>query len=307
MNLFEQPLVSIIVITYNSSKFVLETLESAKTQTYQNIELIVSDDASTDNTVELCRVWIDKNKERFVRTELITVEKNTGIPANCNRGLKASRGEYIKFIAGDDLILNKYVELCIDYFRKDHSVGLVYTNTILIDSKGNHIKKISNKNYKQGYIFKEIFFLKFWPSAPSLCFKKEALIKVGTFNENIAVEDYYIVLKIAQIYKICHINQYLTLYRRHDSNFSNKGLFIIYFHIKTINYFKEYKYFSKRKKQLITALINSLSYYNKKRAIKMILKNLNNLSLNHNLFKAIIKLLLPKKIFILKRKFKVIR
>ena len=59
------PLVSIIVITYNSSKYVLETLESAKAQTYQNIELIVTDDCSNDNTVEICRKWIEENKERF--------------------------------------------------------------------------------------------------------------------------------------------------------------------------------------------------------------------------------------------------
>ena len=98
------PLVSIIVITYNSSKYVLETLESAKAQTYQNIELIVSDDCSTDNTVEICHNWIEQNKERFVRTELITVEKNTGIAPNCNRGVKAAKGEWVKLIAGDDVL-----------------------------------------------------------------------------------------------------------------------------------------------------------------------------------------------------------
>ena len=101
----KQPLVSIIVITYNSSKYVLETLESAKAQTYQNIELIVSDDCSIDNTVEICKEWIEKDKERFVRTELITAEKNTGIPANCNRGVKAAQGEWVKLIAGDDMII----------------------------------------------------------------------------------------------------------------------------------------------------------------------------------------------------------
>lgn len=73
----KNPLVSIIVITYNSAKYVLETLESAKAQTYQNIKLIVSDDCSTDNKIEICRKWLEKNKGRFVRTELITVEQNT--------------------------------------------------------------------------------------------------------------------------------------------------------------------------------------------------------------------------------------
>lgn len=69
------PLVSVSVITYNSAKTVIETLDSIKAQTYQNIELIVSDDCSTDNTVEICRDWLTKNEKRFVRMELITVEK----------------------------------------------------------------------------------------------------------------------------------------------------------------------------------------------------------------------------------------
>mgnify|MGYP000958323009 FL=1 len=68
------PLVSIIVVTYNSSLFVRETLESAKRQSYNNIELIITDDASTDDTVKVCREWIANNKNRFVRVELKTVE-----------------------------------------------------------------------------------------------------------------------------------------------------------------------------------------------------------------------------------------
>ena len=79
MKLCDFPLVSVPVITYNSSKTVLETLDSIYNQTYQNLELIVSDDCSTDNTVGICREWIEAHKKRFVRTELLTVEKNTGV------------------------------------------------------------------------------------------------------------------------------------------------------------------------------------------------------------------------------------
>jgi len=120
-----QPLVSVPVITYNSSKYVIETLESIKAQTYQNLELIVSDDCSTDNTVELCRNWIDKNKGRFVRTELLTVEKNTGVSGNCNRAQEACRGEWVKGIAGDDLLVPECVEVCIKYVTD-------YPNTIFL-------------------------------------------------------------------------------------------------------------------------------------------------------------------------------
>lgn len=69
------PLVSVSIITYNSSSTILETLDSIYSQSYQNIELIVSDDCSTDNTVEICKKWIDEHKDRFVRVELLTVEK----------------------------------------------------------------------------------------------------------------------------------------------------------------------------------------------------------------------------------------
>lgn len=109
------PLVSVPVITYNSAKTVLETLDSIKAQTYPNIELIISDDCSKDNTVELCREWVEKNKDRFVRTEILTVEKNTGVAGNCNRAGVACHGEWVKGIAGDDILMPSCVQDCMDY------------------------------------------------------------------------------------------------------------------------------------------------------------------------------------------------
>lgn len=118
----EQPLVSVPVITYNSAKFVLETLESIKAQTYQNIELIISDDCSTDNTVELCQQWVEQNKNRFVRTQIITSEVNTGVSANGNRGRDACQGEWIKGIAGDDLLMPNCVEDCVEYVQQNTNI-----------------------------------------------------------------------------------------------------------------------------------------------------------------------------------------
>ena len=109
-SLVRTPLVSIIVISYNSSKYVLETLESAKAQTYQNLELIISDDCSTDNTVKLCDTWLKDNKSRFTKTKLITVEKNLGIPKNCNRALYTAEGDWTKLIAGDDILMPNCVK-----------------------------------------------------------------------------------------------------------------------------------------------------------------------------------------------------
>ena len=106
------PLVTVAVMTYNSARYVIETLESVKAQTYPNIALIVSDDASQDNTIELVREWISQtsNKERFKGFELLTVPVNKGIPASCNRVLAAAESDWVKFIAGDDILLPNYID-----------------------------------------------------------------------------------------------------------------------------------------------------------------------------------------------------
>ena len=99
------PKISVIVITYNSTRYVLDTLESVKNQDYSKIELIVSDDCSTDDTFNVCKQWINDNSARFCRTIAVQTEKNGGICVNYNRGLKEVQGEWVKYIAGDDILL----------------------------------------------------------------------------------------------------------------------------------------------------------------------------------------------------------
>lgn len=110
----DNPLVSVVVITYKSANTILETLESFKQQTYKNIELIVSDDCSPDNTVEVVEEWIKNNSSYFVTVQLLKNSQNIGPSGNLNRGIKAATGEWIKSLAGDDTVtpdaIAKYVE-----------------------------------------------------------------------------------------------------------------------------------------------------------------------------------------------------
>ncbi|MCH3970948.1 MAG: glycosyltransferase [Prevotella sp.] len=131
----EQPLVSIVVITYNSSKYVLETLESAKKQTYRNIELIVSDDCSTDNTVSICQEWLSNNKDSFVSVKLITSEKNTGIAPNANRGWYQARGEWVKGLAGDDKLLPNCIMDDVSYVADHPETDILFSKMIAIGDK----------------------------------------------------------------------------------------------------------------------------------------------------------------------------
>lgn len=109
-------LVSVIVLSYRSAGTIIETLESIKNQTYPNIELIVTDDGSPDNTVQAVREWIAENEGSLTAIKLVTSDKNTGIPANINRGLKVAEGVYYKGIAGDDYMtadaIECYVRFC---------------------------------------------------------------------------------------------------------------------------------------------------------------------------------------------------
>ena len=119
------PVVTVIVLTYNSSGTVIETLDSIRKQSYRNIELIVSDDKSADNSVEICREWIDANRERFVNCEVIVPEANTGTAGNCNRGIKASHGEWFRIIGGDDLIPEDAITLQINHVTEHPEIRIL--------------------------------------------------------------------------------------------------------------------------------------------------------------------------------------
>jgi alpha-1,3-rhamnosyltransferase len=219
-----EPLVSIIVITYNSSKYVLETLESAKAQTYRNIELIVSDDWSTDDTVEICHNWIDKNKSRFKRTELITFDKNSGISANCNRGVKDAQGEWVKLIAGDDLLLPNCISDNIDYVSTNSDIKIVFSDVLVkINSKlvsWSHQKYDPNITAKHQFL-KLLKYGNYFPSA-TLFINLSTIASAGYFDERFPMmEDYPLFIKLAKNrIKLYHFSITTVIYRLHEHSIS---------------------------------------------------------------------------------------
>ena len=102
------PLVSFCTQTYNSARWIEELLECAKNQTYPNIELIISDDCSTDNTVHIIREWLAHNGDRFSRYVLVSTPRNLGYAGNKANAEKQCKGDYIKSIDSDDLIDNTF-------------------------------------------------------------------------------------------------------------------------------------------------------------------------------------------------------
>ena len=147
--------VTVSVLTYNSSKYVLETLESIKAQTYQPLILQICDDCSTDNTVKICKKWIEKNKDRFIKTKVIIPEHNTGISANLNRGMDACETEWLKTIAGDDILKPNCIEEYVSYINS-HPKMVVAFSRIEIFGPTKEIIDSFNKFANDSYLFFEI-------------------------------------------------------------------------------------------------------------------------------------------------------
>ena len=221
------PLVSIIILTYNSEKFILETLESAKQQTYKNIELIISDDCSADNTVTTCETWITENEQFFNRCVLVTTPVNKGIPANCNRGIKASCGIWVKLLAGDDLFFPDCIQNNIDYISKHKSIQFLF-------SKVEYLIKDTSVQYGQDMptidkVFYEAIPNKqntllvhggvFVPAATGFL-NKQTIHNLGGFDEDIKLcEDYPMWMKATKNnIKLNFMDQKTVWYRLHDQS-----------------------------------------------------------------------------------------
>lgn len=256
MSVFEDKnvLFSIVVITYNSSKYIEDTLDSIYNQTYKNIELIISDDFSTDDTIEICSNWIKKNKDRFVNTKIITTEINTGIPANCNRGLLEAGGEWIKFIAGDDALFYDAIDSVVKFVRNEKKISILssnvaYFNNTLEDENLFKIRYDQDKLFYQLSASKQYFSLLHGNKIHALgVFIKNKLLKdLGGFDEKYRLlEDHPMWLKITKSgNKFYYLNKVLGKYRVHDSSvFSTINDEVIFndYYLKKRKFEKDYIY-----------------------------------------------------------------
>lgn len=224
--------ITVVVITYNSAKYVLDTLESIKAQDYENIELVVSDDCSTDNTFDLCRRWIDNNRARFCRALVVKTRTNGGICANYNRGLEEVQGEWVKYIAGDDILLPD----CISTFVravKGCSDKIMICGTIHFPASGGDEEErlLPLRFGEMSCAEQEKYVLRHGTiiEGPTLFLETATLRSLGGFEEKYPfIEDYPLCMKyLSKGYHINLVYSCLIRYRvycesvsRGDSRFA---------------------------------------------------------------------------------------
>lgn len=226
------PLVSVVIVTYNSDKFIIETLNSCINQTYQPLEIIISDDGSTDETLELCENWRSEQGGRRV-VKIITSDLRKGIPANCNRGADVAEGEWIKFLGADDLLRPDAIENLMSegakgfdiVYSKFQTFGSAITQPSIYPYHFTW-RLIKKRESKWTKYHEWLFLLGFSNVAPGAFIKSSTFFALGKYNE-----DYYLLEDLPLWYKAFNSNYKITAcesvtvdYRVHREQVTSNGL-----------------------------------------------------------------------------------
>lgn len=215
--MIKNPLVSIVVTTFNRSTYLFETLHSIANQTYENIEVIVVDDGSNLEESNLNRMICDKEKNCFYYHK-----NNTGQPDSRNYGIQKCKGTYIAFCDDDDVWVLDKLEKQLKVFELHPDYYIVTGCIGFIDIKGTKLKKVvCHTGFNHGHIFENLL-LKNRTSSITPLLKREIFDNVGYFNPTFTIaEDWEFWRRVAYYYPFYAMNDILAYVRIHDSNMSN--------------------------------------------------------------------------------------
>ena len=220
---------SIVIVTYNFEKIILECLNGIEKQTYRNFEVIITDDASEDKTVEICEKWKEKVKDQIVVT-IIKNKKNEGVTKNINKGIKLATKEWVKIVAGDDILREDALENINFFINNNLEAKIIASKAQLFCIKnGKRIDlEVEPKNkeiYTKSTIeqFKRLLEGNFI-LAPTVVIKNSLLKDMNYFDEKYKmVEDFPFWLKSSKNnIKFYFLDKIIIDYRQSSSSVSGK-------------------------------------------------------------------------------------
>ena len=218
------PLVSFCVCTYNQENFISQAIEGALSQNYDNIEIIISDDCSTDKTWEVIN-----EKIKNINTKNIILNRNKsnlGLASHMNKiYYELSKGDYVIIAAGDDISVPLRTKISIEFFEKNHQVCALSSNLDFIDSNSNPNPYFSYNSVTED----EIFDLKFYLSkdykhinGASRVVTRELIEAFPKLIEDCPGEDTPFLLRAFMFGKVAQLKESLVKYRRHENNLSSQ-------------------------------------------------------------------------------------
>jgi alpha-1,3-rhamnosyltransferase len=213
------PLVSVVIPSYNHAQFLSEAINSVLGQSETNLELIIIDDGSSDNSVEIIEKLISKYPERNITC---IARDNLGLCRTLNEGLRLVKGKYFAYLGSDDRWHPDRLKLQLAVLEDSGAdVAACYCDCDIIDSEGNFLNRAGAMfKYRAGDIYSEILWGRFMPMSPTGIFRTEVVRVVGGFDESHAVEDKDLWLRIAREHLIAYVDEPLASWRVHGSNTS---------------------------------------------------------------------------------------
>jgi glycosyltransferase involved in cell wall biosynthesis len=216
----EEMKVTVIVTTFNRAHMVAETIDSILNQTFDDFELIVVDNCSSDDTETVIKGYTDERITYFKH-------ENGGVVAvNRNYGIGQARGEYIAFCDDDDLWLPRKLEKQMLEFEKDSQLGLVCTNAITFDETGDLGEFFKTRLADNDFTLASLI----WANSvicSSVLVKKSVIDDVGLMDTSLNIftaEDYELWLRVAQKYRIIYIDRPLMRYRTHPGGYKKSSV-----------------------------------------------------------------------------------
>ncbi len=222
--LLDSPLVSVLVANYNYDRYISETLESVLSQTYQNFEVIVCDDGSTDNSCEVIANYVRKDS----RIKLIS-KQNGGVASALNAAYQASKGKIICLLDADDVWMDRKLEKVVEVFKSDAKYGFVIHNVIQIDGEGNLIKPTPKyRRLASGWMGQEALenggFVYNIPPASALSVRREVAEILFPLNEAFVRNADSLIFRCAPfITVIGSVLEVLSKFRLHGSNTTSQA------------------------------------------------------------------------------------
>ena len=210
------PAITVIALCFNHARFLIECLESIRAQTFQNFQLIVTDDCSSDISAELIQEWLATH---YPDADFIRHSKNLGLCKTLNEALAISKGTYISMVATDDTwkptkLECQYAEMA----KLSEEVAVLYSDALQMDESGAVLPKTFiaahwiDKPVPSGRIFSELVDGNFIPAMATLI-RLSALRAVGGYDERLTYEDYDMWLRLANHYEFKFQPKLLAAYR----------------------------------------------------------------------------------------------
>jgi len=240
------PVVSVIVPNFNHEKFLLQRLNSIFKQTFQEFEVILLDDCSTDNSLEI----LNSYSQHLQVSGLIINKKRRGTFKQWDKGIKLSKGEFIWIAESDDVCEPEFLEKILPSLRLNKEAGLAYCQSWSINDKGektgnwiNHTNEFQTKLFDSDFIYKGTDFVNNFlihknviPNTSAIVFRKSVYEQVRGVNPKIKYcGDWFLWMKIAVLSDVSFISEPLNYFRRHENSVISRALNTVHpdkFHLK---------------------------------------------------------------------------